>query len=96
MDIFFQTKHKDRNKFSNYLKPPWKCKVIWLCDINMSTHIYKAIDNTHQHSLTSPQSEVSMECSDRLIPVVSLSTVSVAQGQPQTENIKLKKKSRNK
>lgn len=91
MDIFFQTKHKDRNKFSNYLKPPWKCNVIWLCDINMSTHIYKAIGNTHQHSLNSPQSEVSMECSDHLTPVVSLPTVSVAQGQPQSEHIRLKK-----
>ena len=43
MDIFFQTKHKDRNKFSNYLKPPWKCNVIWLCDINMSTQYIKLL-----------------------------------------------------
>ena len=96
MDIFYQTKYKDRNKFSNYLKPPWKCKVIWLFDINMNTHIYKAIDNTHQHSLNSPQSEVSKECSNHLISVVSLSRVSVAQGQTQSENIKFKKKSINK
>ena len=96
MDIFYQTKYKDRNKFSNYLKAPWKCKVIWLFDINMNTHIYKAIDNTHQHSLNSPQSEVSKECSNHLISVVSLSRVSVAQGQTQSENIKFKKKSINK
>ena len=53
--------------------------------------IYKAIGNTHQHSLNSPQSEVSVECSDHLTPVVSLPTVSVAQGQPQSEYIKKKK-----